>query len=90
MQDVVIPNESGRYLVSTCKYIDTLLVKFYGKSSFYNVKNTEELIGHLIIGLAPHTSVGIGDAIRSISCSVLQHQIGIQQKDEMLMVMLIL
>ena len=59
MQDVVIPNESGRYLVSTCKYIDTLLVKFYGKSSFYNVKNTEELIGHLIIGLAPHTSVGI-------------------------------
>ena len=38
MQDVVIPNESGRYLVSTCKYIDTLLVKFYGKSSFYNVK----------------------------------------------------
>ena len=59
MQDVVIPNESGRYLVSTCKYIDTLLIKFYGKSSFYNVKNTEELIGHLIIGLAPHTSVGI-------------------------------
>jgi DNA polymerase II large subunit (EC 2.7.7.7) len=59
MQDVVIPNESGRYLVSTCKYIDTLLVKFYGKSSFYNVNNNEELIGHLIIGLAPHTSVGI-------------------------------
>ena len=59
MQDVVIPNESGRYLVSTCKYIDTLLVKFYGKTSFYNVHNTEELLGHLIIGLAPHTSVGI-------------------------------
>jgi DNA polymerase II large subunit len=59
MQDVVIPNDSGKYLVSTCKYIDTLLEKFYGKSSFYNVKNNEELIGHLIIGLAPHTSVGI-------------------------------
>jgi DNA polymerase II large subunit len=59
MQDVIIPYESGNYLVSTCKYIDTLLVKFYGKSKFYNVKNTEELIGHLVIGLAPHTSVGI-------------------------------
>jgi len=59
MQDVVIPEESGKYLVSTCKYVDTLLTKFYGKSSFYNVKNSEELIGHLIIGLAPHTSVGI-------------------------------
>ena len=59
MQDVIIPYESGNYLVSTCKYIDTLLVKFYGKSKFYKVKNTEELIGHLVIGLAPHTSVGI-------------------------------
>ncbi len=59
MQDVIIPFESGRYLVSTCKYIDLLLKKFYGKSSFYNVKNIEDLLGNLIIGLAPHTSVGI-------------------------------
>ena len=59
MQDVIIPYESGKYLVSTCKYIDILLEKFYEKSSFYNVKNIEDLIGHLIIGLAPHTSVGI-------------------------------
>ena len=59
IQDVIIPYDSGNYLVSTCKYIDTLLVKFYGKSPFYNVKNSDELIGHLIIGLAPHTSVGI-------------------------------
>jgi DNA polymerase II large subunit len=59
MQDVIIPYASGRYLVSTCKYIDTLMEKFYGKSSFYNVKNIENLLGHLIIGLAPHTSVGI-------------------------------
>lgn len=59
MQDVIIPNESGRYLVSTCKYIDTILEKFYEKSTFYNIKNTDELVGHLIIGLAPHTSVGI-------------------------------
>jgi len=59
MQDVIIPYESGKYLVSTCKYIDTLLKKFYGKLAFYHVKNPDELIGHLIIGLAPHTSVGI-------------------------------
>jgi DNA polymerase II large subunit len=59
MQDVIIPYASGKYLVSTCKYIDTLMEKFYGKSSFYNVKNIENLLGHLIIGLAPHTSVGI-------------------------------
>ena len=59
MQDVVIPYDSGNYLVSTCKYIDVLLKKFYGKSPFYNVDSIEELVGHLVIGLAPHTSVGI-------------------------------
>ena len=59
MQDVIIPYESGKYLVSTCKYLDILLEKFYGRSAFYNVKNSEDLLGHLIIGLAPHTSVGI-------------------------------
>ena len=59
MQDVIIPYESGKYLMSTCKYLDILLEKFYGKTPFYNVKNLEELVGHLIIGLAPHTSVGI-------------------------------
>ncbi|MDH5568330.1 MAG: DNA polymerase II large subunit [Nitrosopumilus sp.] len=59
MQDVIIPYESGKYLVSICKYIDSLLEKFYGTSPFYNVNNSKELVGHLIIGLAPHTSVGI-------------------------------
>jgi len=59
LQDVIIPTESANYLVKVCKYIDTELTKFYKKNSFYNVSNTDELIGHLIIGLAPHTSVGI-------------------------------
>ena len=59
MQDVIIPYESGKFLISTCKYLDILLEKFYGKSPFYKVKNLEGLVGHLIIGLAPHTSVGI-------------------------------
>jgi DNA polymerase II large subunit len=59
MQDVIIPYDSGNYLVNVCKYIDILLEKFYGKPKFYNVKNTDELVGHLIAGLAPHTSVGI-------------------------------
>jgi DNA polymerase II large subunit len=59
MQDVIIPFESGRYLVQVCKYIDMELEKFYNKAPFYNVRDTSELVGHLIIGLAPHTSVGI-------------------------------
>ena len=59
MQDVVIPYAAGKYMVSVSKYVDMLLSKFYKRSAFYNVSNTDDLVGHLIIGLAPHTSVGI-------------------------------
>ena len=59
MQDVIIPAENAKYLVDTCNYLDLELEKFYGKKPYYNVRKTDELIGHLIIGLAPHTSVGI-------------------------------
>ncbi|MEX2059519.1 MAG: DNA polymerase II large subunit, partial [Nitrosopumilaceae archaeon] len=59
MQDVIIPYESAKYLINVCKYIDIELEKFYGKTAFYNVKNIDDLVGHLILGLAPHTSVGI-------------------------------
>ena len=59
IQDVVLPIECGKYLVNACKYIDTELTKLYGKTEFYNVKTIDDLLGHLIIGLAPHTSVGI-------------------------------
>jgi DNA polymerase II large subunit len=59
IQDVIIPHECGEYLVQTSKYIDTELVKLFGHPPFYKVKTTEDLIGHLMIGLAPHTSVGI-------------------------------
>ena len=31
MQDIIIPLESGKYLVQVCKYIDTELEKLYGK-----------------------------------------------------------
>ena len=59
MQDVIIPLESAEYLVNVSKYVDFELQKFFGKQPFYNIKNTQDLLGHLVIGLAPHTSVGI-------------------------------
>lgn len=59
MQDVIIPHDCGEYLVRTSQYIDKELEKLYGHPAFYRVKNNNDLIGHLIIGLAPHTSVGI-------------------------------
>jgi len=59
LQDVVIPVKCAEYFVQVASFLDELLVKVYGTSPYYNVKRTEDLVGHLIVGLAPHTSVGI-------------------------------
>ncbi len=58
-QDVILSKDCAEYLVKVAKFIDDLLVKFYGLEPFYNVEKPEDLIGHLVIGLAPHTSAGV-------------------------------
>jgi DNA polymerase II large subunit len=40
-------------------FIDDLLKRFYELDPFYSAKSRDDLIGHLVIGLSPHTSVGI-------------------------------
>ncbi len=65
-QDVILPDciESGDelasdYIINTGNFVDDLLEKLYKLPRFYNFKTKEDTIGHLIIGLAPHTSAGI-------------------------------
>ncbi len=65
-QDIILPaceesNDEGadKVLTRIANYIDDLLVKFYGLKKFYNIKKREDLIGHLVIGLAPHISAAI-------------------------------
>jgi DNA polymerase II large subunit len=38
--------------------VDDLLAKFYKMNRFYRIKKLEDLTGHLVVGLAPHTSAG--------------------------------
>jgi len=59
VQDVVISNKCGEYLVNVANFVDDLLDKFYSMDRFYNVSKKEDLIGNLIVGLAPHTSAGV-------------------------------
>ncbi|UCE28459.1 MAG: DNA polymerase II large subunit [Candidatus Bathyarchaeota archaeon] len=58
-QDVIIPLKSAEYFVRVANFLDDLLEKAYGLPPFYSVERIDDLVGHLIIGLAPHTSVGI-------------------------------
>lgn len=59
VQDVVIPKNCGEYFVRVANFLDELLEKMYGLPPFYNIKKVSDLVGHIIVGLAPHTSVGI-------------------------------
>ena len=59
VQDVIIAEKAGEYLVKVANYVDELLEKFYKMRRFYNVRDVRDLIGHLVIGLAPHTSAGV-------------------------------
>ncbi len=62
-QDILISDNSDfsgvDYLVRVSLFVDDLLKKHYGLKPFYNIKTREDLIGQLVIGLAPHTSAGI-------------------------------
>jgi DNA polymerase II large subunit len=58
-QDIILAKNAAEYLVRVAKFVDDLLTKFYRMEPFYNVEKPEDLIGHLVIGLAPHTSAGV-------------------------------
>lgn len=71
VQDIIISDNAVDYLIRVTQFLDDLLQKFYGLSSYYNVKTREDLLGHLVIGLAPHTSAGVlGRIIGSVNAKV--------------------
>jgi DNA polymerase II large subunit len=59
IQDVVIPRKAAEYFLQVASFIDELLTRVYKLPSYYNVKGPDDLVGHLIMGLAPHTCVSI-------------------------------
>jgi DNA polymerase II large subunit len=59
LQDIVIPFKAAEYFIRITGFLDELLVKVYSLPAFYNVSSIYDLVGHLIVGLAPHTCVGI-------------------------------
>ena len=55
VQDIVIPYKAGEYFIQIAAFIDDLLARVYKLPPYYNVKKPEDLVGHLVFGLAPHT-----------------------------------
>jgi DNA polymerase II large subunit len=65
-QDIILPSCQGsmekgadEILSNVAYFIDDLLQRLYGLDTFYNITKKEDLVGHLVVALAPHTSAGI-------------------------------
>jgi DNA polymerase II large subunit len=58
-QDILVSEDCGNWLVRVASFIDDALQKIYALEPYYNATSREDLVGHLLIGLAPHTSAGV-------------------------------
>ena len=62
VQDLIVSERAGNWLVKVSNFVDDELSKLYGMKPFYNLEpnsQPEELIGNLLICLSPHTSAGV-------------------------------
>jgi len=59
VQDIILNEDGAEFLLKVSQFIDDELKELYGLEPFYNATRKKDLIGHLVIGLAPHTSAGI-------------------------------
>ncbi len=58
-QDIILAENGVEYLTRVAAFIDDMLVNLYGVRPFYGIRSREDLIGHLCVGLSPHTSAGV-------------------------------
>ena len=62
-QDVIVSRTCGEYLVHLAQFVDDELVRLYGLEPFYRAERPADLVGHIVVALAPHTSGGVAARI---------------------------
>jgi len=58
-QDLVVSRSCGVYLTRLAQFVDDELVRLYDAEPFYRAGRPEDLIGQVVVALAPHTSGGV-------------------------------
>ncbi len=58
-QDIIVPIDISKDLLKMAQFVDDELQNFYGLPAFYKAETPEDILGKIVIGLAPHTSVGV-------------------------------
>ncbi|MHA1301080.1 MAG: DNA polymerase II large subunit [Candidatus Helarchaeota archaeon] len=59
VQDIVIAYKAAEYLLKVSHFVDDLLEYVYDLPRYYNIRDIHGLLGHLVVGLAPHISAGV-------------------------------
>ncbi len=59
VQDIVVPESCAMYLIRVASFVDDLLQSYYSLDRYYNASSRDDLLGQLVVGLSPHTSVGM-------------------------------
>lgn len=58
-QDVIINRRGAEYLLSISRFVDEMLQRLYGLGAFYDAHGVQDLVGELVLTLAPHTSCAV-------------------------------
>jgi DNA polymerase II large subunit len=66
-QDLVVSRSCLTYLLRIAQFVDDELTWLYGREPFYRAQREEDLIGELVVALAPHTSGGVTGRIIGFS-----------------------
>ena len=66
-QDILVSEDCAGWLLRVSRFIDEMLEKLYGMPPYYNAKTREDIVGQLVMGLAPHTSAGVLARVIGIS-----------------------
>ncbi|HEV2429448.1 MAG TPA: hypothetical protein VGV64_06365, partial [Thermoplasmata archaeon] len=58
-QDLIVSRSCGASLVRIARFVDEELTWLYGQEPFYKAERPEDLLGQIVVALAPHTSGGV-------------------------------
>ena len=58
-QDVILNRRGAEYLLNVAKFMDDMLVRLYDLKPYYNAFAIQDLLGRLVLTLAPHTSCAV-------------------------------
>jgi len=58
-QDILVSEKCGEWLVAVAGFVDDELERLYHLPPYYRATSPADLVGQLLIGLAPHTSAGV-------------------------------